>query len=113
MRKILIVDDEPMMLMIAKRVLSASYETVTTESANQAIELYDSAAPDLVLSDLLMPEMSGVEMYTKLTERYGVNVPIMYMTADESDLSVLGGAPHIKKPFKPADLLAKVQSVLG
>lgn len=113
MKKILIVDDEPMMLMISKRVLSVAYEITTTESASEAIGLYGSLQPDLVLSDLLMPEMSGVEMYGKMTDRYGAGVPIMYMTADESDLSVLGGAPHIKKPFKPADLLGKVQSVLG
>ncbi|MCR4780659.1 MAG: response regulator [Ruminiclostridium sp.] len=113
MKKILIVDDEPMMLMIAKRVLSASYAITATESAEEAVGLYGSEQPDLVLSDLLMPKMSGVEMYEKLKERYGGDIPIMYMTADESDLSVLGGAPYIKKPFKPADLLAKVNDVLG
>ncbi len=113
MKKVLVVDDEPMMLMIAKRSLSAEFAVVSAGDGDKAIELYGTEQPDLVLSDLLMPEMSGVEMYEQLTSRYGAGIPIMYMTADESDLSVLGGAPYVKKPFKPADLLARVKEVLG
>ncbi len=113
MKKILIVDDEPMMLMIAKRVLSAEFTVVTAGDGASGIELYGAEKPDLVLSDLLMPEMTGVEMHEQLTARYGGNIPIMYMTADESDLSILAGAPYIKKPFKPADLLGRVKEIIG
>ena len=69
MAKILIVDDEEMMIMLAKRILSRKYEIVTATSGAEAIELFDREHPDLILSDLMMPEMSGYEMHRILQEK--------------------------------------------
>ena len=74
MKKILIVDDEPMMLKIADRALKNNYETILASSWKEALDLFTSTSPDLVISDLKMPEMSGIELQKQLREK----VPGMY-----------------------------------
>ena len=61
MSKILIVDDEQIMLLLARRILSTKYEVVTASNGAEALEIFAQERPDLVLSDLLMPEMDGYE----------------------------------------------------
>ena len=87
MSKILIVDDEEMMLMMAKHILSRKYEVITANSGAEAIELFERERPDMILSDLMMPEMDGYELHRILQETSAEQVPIMFMTADESDES--------------------------
>ncbi len=117
MSKILIVDDEPMMVMVTKRVLSQKYEVLSASSGKEALEIYDREKPDLILSDLLMPEMNGFEMHQILQERYTERIPIMYMTADDTDETEnkgfdLGAADFIRKPFRPDILLRRVENIL-
>ncbi|MBR0132942.1 MAG: diguanylate cyclase [Lachnospiraceae bacterium] len=118
MTKILIVDDEPMMLMVTKRILSQNYEVICANSGAAAIDLFEKEKPALILSDLLMPEMSGFEMYQKMQEKTGEKVPIIYMTADDAEETEgksfdLGAQDFIHKPFKPDILLRRVDNVLG
>ena len=117
MRKILVVDDEEMMLMLARRILSSKYEILTATTGAEAIELFESENPDLVLSDLLMPEMDGYELQRTLQEIRSEAVPIIFMTADESDESEskgfeLGAADYIRKPLKPDVLLRRVGNII-
>ena len=116
-KKILIIDDEPMMIRLACKFLSAEYDVVTAGSGKEGISLYESEKPDLILSDLLMPEMSGFEMHMILQEKYGCKIPIMFMTADESEDVEgtgfdLGAADFIRKPFSPPVLLKRVENIL-
>ena len=116
-KKILIVDDEPMMIMLACKFLSTEYDVVKAGSGKEAIELYESEKPDLILSDLLMPEMSGFEMHKILQEKHSCKIPIMFMTADESEDVEgtgfdLGAADFIRKPFAPPVLLKRVENIL-
>ncbi len=118
MRKILIVDDEAMMLMVTKRILSPNYEVICANSGEEAIDVYFKEKPDLILSDLLMPEMTGFEMHEIIQKRVSEKVPIMYMTADDTEETEgkgfdLGAADFIHKPFKPDILLRRVENVLG
>ncbi len=118
MTKILIVDDESMMLMVTKRILSKKYEVVCASSGAEGIELYESEKPDMILSDLLMPQMSGFEMHKILQDKYGRHIPIMFMTADESDETdgkgfELGAEDFIRKPFHPDVLLKRVGNILN
>ena len=117
MQKILIVDDEPMMLRIATKILSKKYEIVTASSGEEAIEIFEVEKPDMVLSDLLMPEMDGYELHKILQEKFSEPVPIMFMTADESDESEshgfeIGAADYIRKPLKADILLRRVSNIL-
>ena len=102
MSKILIVDDDEMMLMMARHILSRKYEIVTATTGAEAIEIFEQERPDMVLSDLMMPEMDGYELHQILQERSAEPVPIMFMTADESGESEskgfeLGAADYIRK----------------
>lgn len=115
--KILVVDDERMMLRIAARMLSKEYEIVCAGSGAEALELFAQEKPDLVLSDLLMPEMDGYEMHRRLQEISASTVPIIFMTADESDESEskgfeAGASDYIRKPLKAEVLLGRVRNVL-
>ena len=117
MQKILIVDDDIVMLRLASLVLSKHYKTITALSGAEAIKLFESEKPDMVLSDLLMPEMDGYELHRILQEKSSGNVPIMFMTADESDDSErrgfdIGIDDYIRKPFKADVLLRRVENIL-
>ncbi len=115
-KKILIVDDEPMMLMLTSRFLSADYDIIKANSGSEAIQLYEKEHPDMILSDLLMPEMSGFEMHKQLQEKFGEQIPVMFMTADESDEVEgkgfdVGAADFIRKPFQPPVLLKRIENI--
>lgn len=117
MAKILIVDDEEMMLMLAERILSRKYEVVTAINGFEAIKLFESEKPDLILSDLMMPEMSGYELHRILQEKSTEAVPIIFMSADEGDENEikgfeLGAADYIRKPVRPDVLLRRVGNII-
>ncbi len=118
MSKILIVDDERIMLLLGRRILSSKYDVVTAMSGAEAIEIFERERPDLILSDLMMPQMNGYEMHKILQEKFSETVPIIFMTADESDESeskgfAAGAADYIRKPIKPDILLRRVENILN
>ena len=117
MAKILVVDDEEIMLMIARRILSTKYEVVTAETGAEAVATFEREQPDVVLSDLMMPEIDGYELKQILEEKSSKNVPIVFMTADESKESEskgfeLGAADYIHKPVRPDILLRRVGNII-
>ena len=104
MQKILIVDDEIIMQKIASKILSTKYKTICASSGAEAVKLFEIERPDMVLSDLMMPEMDGYELHRILQGKSSDSVPIMFMTADESDESEsygfeIGAADYIRKPL--------------
>ena len=117
MKKILIVDDASFMRKATSGILSEKYVTVCASSGAEAIELYDKERPDLILSDLIMPEMTGLELQSRLTEQYGERIHFMFMTADEHEESEsvgleAGALDYIRKPFKPEVLLRRVDNIM-
>jgi len=118
MRKILVVDDEPVMLVLTQRILSEQYEVITAKSGKEAIELFEREKPDLILSDLLMPEMDGYELQKALQKKFSETVPVIFMTADEREDSeskgfAVGAADYIRKPVKPDVLLKRVGNIIS
>ena len=118
MQKILIVDDERIMLKIATKILSKDYKIICAASGAEAIELFEREKPDLVLSDLFMPKMDGCKLHRILQEKSAQPVPIMFMTADESTESEsrgfdMGAADYIRKPLKADVLLRRVKNILN
>ena len=117
MKKIMIVDDEQVSLMMTNHILSTTYQTVCATSGSAALDAYAREKPDMVLSDLHMPGMTGYELQKALGERYHDAVPFMFMTADhdeetESKGFENGAADFIKKPFRADVLLRRVGNIL-
>ncbi len=117
MKKILIVDDEQISLMMTDHILSTSYQTYTASSGSEAIEIFDRELPDMVLSDLRMPGMTGMELHEHLKEQYQRPIPFMFMTADQDEETESkgfenGAMDFIRKPFRADVLLRRVDNIL-
>ena len=117
MKKILIVDDATFMQKVTTGILSQKYETICASSGEEALELYERERPDMILTDLVMPNMTGLELQQRLQVRYDRLIPIIFMTADEREdnesRGLEGGAmDYIRKPFKPEVLLRRVDNVM-
>ena len=117
MQKVLIVDDDPVMLRLASIIISKHFQVVTASSGEEALTIFEAEKPDLVLSDLLMPEMDGYELHRILQERNSEPVPIVFMTADKDEDSErrgfdIGVDDYVHKPFKADVLLRRIQNVL-
>lgn len=115
--KILIVDDEKISLRMTDHILSSEYDTICADSGKEAIKMYKSERPDLVLSDLRMPEIDGFTLQKMLQEEMGYSVPFMFMTADRKDETEskgfsMGALDFIRKPFRADVLLRRVSNIL-
>ena len=117
MKKILIVDDEQVSLLMTDHILSTTYQTYTVNSGFEALDVFEKENPDMVLSDLRMPGMSGLELQQKLTELYDRKIPFMFMTADQDEATESrgfenGAMDFIRKPFRADVLLRRVDNIL-
>lgn len=119
-KTILVVDDNEDIRGLLSLVLqNEGYEVHTAEDGAQALEKTYEIKPDLVLLDVMMPGLSGLEVLSTIREHKDkkVNqVPIMMITAkstiDDIDAAVeLGASSYIVKPFRPANLAEKVQAI--
>jgi DNA-binding response OmpR family regulator len=115
-KKILLVDDEPEILEICRDYLKASsYDVVTAKDGAQGVSTFRREKPDLIVLDLMMPEMNGLDVCR--TIRLESDVPIIMLTArvEETDKLIgleLGADDYITKPFSPRELVARVRVVL-
>ncbi len=117
MKKILIVDDMMVSLMMTENMLTDHYKTFCASSGEEAMKIYRQELPDMVLSDLRMPGMSGYELQTQLQEEYHEVIPFMFMTADHDEETESkgfdnGAMDFIRKPFRPDVLLRRVDNIL-
>jgi two-component system, OmpR family, alkaline phosphatase synthesis response regulator PhoP len=116
MKTILVVDDEFKIVKIARDYLEhAGFAVLTTNNGKSALFIARSAKPDLVILDLGLPEMDGLDVARAL--RRDSRVPIIILTArgEETDKLVgleLGADDYITKPFSPKELVARVRAVL-
>lgn len=115
MDKILVVDDEMINLMMVRRILESDYEVLTSQSAEDALEYLETELPSLILLDIHMPGMSGLEMLERLhhNDRF-LGVPVIFLTAND-DINAeirgfeLGADDFIKKPFVSAVVKRRVE----
>ena len=117
MGKILVVDDETLMLKLAQKVLGELYEVSFAQSGAEALVLCGESEPDLIMIDLGLPDMDGFELAQQLGKQCGGNVPIIFMDEDEDgELEGLGfdmGAEDfIHKPIVPSALLHRVKRTM-
>jgi two-component system, OmpR family, response regulator len=116
MKKILVVDDEPKIVEIIKAYLEKdSYQVITAYDGKTALNMVFAQHPDLVILDLMLPEISGWDVCRSIRKKS--EVPIIMLTArDEVTDKIIGlemGADdYITKPFDPKELVSRVRAVL-
>ncbi|HEX5610964.1 MAG TPA: response regulator transcription factor [Solirubrobacterales bacterium] len=117
-RTVLVVDDEPTIREIVGRYMErAGYETHSAADGPEALRQADLHRPDLVVLDLMLPGVDGIEVMRQLHERPGPPIAVILLTAkgEESDRLVglrRGADDYVVKPFSPAELVARVDAVL-
>ncbi|MFO1326221.1 MAG: response regulator [Rubrivivax sp.] len=113
---VLVVDDEPLNVAVLSELLCPEYRVLGARSGPIALELLESETPDLILLDVMMPDMDGYAVLRTL--RGGVRtstVPVIFVTAlgaevDEERGLLMGANDYIVKPIKPAVVLARVRT---
>jgi DNA-binding NtrC family response regulator len=120
MKTILVIDDEPFMLELVRKILEAArYRVVTATSADSGLDAYREAKPDLVITDLIMPEKDGLEAIQELL-RHNPGARIIAMSGGGRSgyanalpaARAFGAIETLRKPFPPDILLAAVTRAL-
>jgi len=117
--RILVVDDEPDLLELVRvNLRQASYEVETAETGREALECLRRRPPDLLVLDLMLPDLSGTDVCRQVRQDPKLAaLPIIMLTAkaDEVDRVVgleLGADDYVTKPFSPRELVLRVRAVL-
>ncbi len=114
--RILIVEDEPRIAEVLARYLEAEgFQTERAKDGREALVLFRRFAPDLILLDLMIPELDGLELTRQLRAKSAV--PIIMVTAKSGELDrvlglELGADDYVTKPFSPREVVARVKAVL-
>lgn len=113
---VLAVDDEGGVLRLIKLELTAlDFRVITTSDPHEALRIMEDQRPDVILLDVLMPEMSGMELLREMRERR--NTPIIFLSAKDRDIDKvrgleIGGDDYVVKPFSADELAARIRAVL-
>ena len=113
---ILVVDDEPMVREVLARYLEKEgFAVQTAEDGEQALAAFEASPPDLVLLDLMLPRIDGLEVFRRMRERARSAVIMLTAKGEETDRVVgleLGADDYVTKPFSPREVVARVRAVL-
>jgi len=115
-KKVILVDDNPINLKLARNTLMGKYDVFTVPSAEKLFQLLEKTLPDIILLDVLMPEMSGYEAIKILkADDRTAEIPVIFLTSkadtgSELEGFVLGAVDYISKPFSPQILLKRVET---
>jgi len=113
---ILVVDDEPQILRVMRAGLPArGYEVRTAPGGREALDEIRKQPPDLIILDLAMPEMSGLEVCQRVREFSSVPIIVLSAKGSENDKIAaldMGADDYVTKPFSMDELLARVRAVL-
>ena len=114
--KILIVDDEPSILKLIRAYLEPEgYEIYTAEDGNAGLKAARTLNPDLVVLDVMLPGIDGVEVLTRLRRESDVYVILLTAKTEEMDRIVgltVGADDYVTKPFSPRELTARIKAAL-
>jgi len=117
--RVLVIDDEPQLCTVIQRTLSAEHEVTTVTSARQALDLIHAGRRfDVVLCDLMMPQMTGMELYAELSREVPDQAGTMiFMTGgafsdEETSFLAKVANPTVEKPFKTTALRQLVRTQL-
>ncbi len=115
-KTILVVDDDKMNLRRTTLILEKEYNVLLAESGREALDKLKNEKVDLILLDIAMPGMNGIETFEHIKEN-GLEVPVIFLTASghEDDVMTairMGAVNYLKKPFMPKNLLERVEKEL-
>jgi len=118
-KKIIMVDDDPTILKIGRLMLKDHYEVYPLLSAEKLFQILERITPDLILLDIMMPEVDGVETLKRLKadDRYA-RIPVIFVSSIDDDRSVfehlkLGAYSDVSKPFTSDELLSRIENCLN
>ena len=113
--KVLLVDDQDTVIKVMERMLSDHYEIMSAKSGQSALEIARYKLPDIILLDMVMPEMDGIEVCQRLgADPLTASIPVIFVTSmddkhnEETGLRA-GAVDYITKPPSPAIVLARVK----
>lgn len=116
-QKILVVDDEPSIVTLLQFNLEqAGFQVITAEDGEEGIRSVKAEKPDLIVLDLMLPKMDGMQVCKELRqEKWGI--PILMLTAKDDELDKilgleLGADDYLTKPFSPREVVARVKAIL-
>jgi two-component system response regulator VicR len=120
-KTIICIEDEPAMIELVKLILtSRGYKVMAAMGGQEGLDMIQKAKPDVVLLDLMMPDMNGWDVYQQMkADEYMKTIPVIVVTAKAQNIDKVLGLhiakvqDYITKPFSPAQLLRSVKRVLG
>jgi two-component system alkaline phosphatase synthesis response regulator PhoP len=114
--RILVVDDEPAVTdLLAYNLRKAHYEVLVANDGLEALRLADEGSPDLILLDLMIPKVDGLDVCRELRKTSGVPIIMITARGEEIDRVVgleLGADDYVTKPFSVRELMARIKAVL-
>ena len=116
--KILVAEDEPLMLMaIEAKLKNEGFEVIGTQDGRQALKALETTLPDLIITDILMPYTSGLELISIVKSNQNKKIPIIVLSGLGQEDTVmeafqLGADDFITKPFNPTELSVRVKRLL-
>ncbi|MCB9451720.1 MAG: response regulator [Anaerolineaceae bacterium] len=119
--RVVCIEDEPQMIDLVKLILSRDgFEVIGAPSGFEGLQVVEDTQPDLVLLDLMMPDIDGWEVYQRMKANPMTNnIPVIVVTARAQSIDKVLGLhiakvdDYITKPFGPAELLESVEKVLS
>ena len=111
-KRILVVDDDSMNLARTQIILGKEYDVLTAESGKDALMRLRDTKADMVLLDIDMPEMNGIETFERM-KGFAPEIPVIFLTASGLEEDVvnaikLGAVNYLKKPYRPQELLKRI-----
>ncbi|MCW3105962.1 MAG: response regulator [Segetibacter sp.] len=116
--KILVAEDEPLMLMaIEAKLRNEGFEVIGAQDGREALKSLETSVPDLIITDILMPYTSGLELISIVKSNQNKKIPIIVLSGLGQEDTVmeafqLGADDFITKPFNPTELSVRVKRLL-
>lgn len=119
-RKILVVDDDPYILMSLEFLMKKNgYDVMVARNGNEALELVDKQLPQLVLLDIMMPDVDGYEICRHIKNSKKLKaIKVVFMSAKSREADIqkgydLGAALYITKPFSTREMMKQINSLMS
>lgn len=118
-KRLLLIDDDPNLILLVKDYLEfRGYEVITAENGREALEVLDKDIPDMIICDVMMPEMDGYAFVDNIRQNERTSwIPVLFLSAkgqsqDRVKGLNIGADVYMVKPFEPEELVAQVEASL-
>lgn len=118
-KRLLLIDDDPNLILLVKDYLEfRGYEVITAENGREALEVLENDVPDMIVCDVMMPEMDGYDFVSNIREDDRTSwIPVLFLSAkgqaqDRVKGLNVGADVYMVKPFEPEELVAQVEASL-